>query len=136
MQLIADAANCYFVGPLFSCLPQVAKQAEALRSVFAEVDAITQTNMQRVLTVFRNARVGPHMFQGAQHLASLKHLSEPLSPQRPRIGDQSFLSGADCARARRIHGLWPRRRGPHCPRRNVRRAGVPSPSRPASTDLQ
>ena len=45
-----------------SPLPQVALQAEALRGTFAAVDAITQTNLRRVLDAFREHRVGSHMF--------------------------------------------------------------------------
>jgi hypothetical protein len=43
----------------------VNSQAERLRPVFAAVDETTKQNLSRVLTAFRDARVGSHMFAGA-----------------------------------------------------------------------
>jgi cystathionine beta-lyase family protein involved in aluminum resistance len=43
----------------------VAAHADALRGVFADVDATTQANLRRVLACFRSARVGSHMFAGS-----------------------------------------------------------------------
>ena len=49
----------------------MSEQAERLRPVFAAVDETTKQNLSRVLTAFRDARVGSHMFAGAPVPASL-----------------------------------------------------------------
>ena len=43
----------------------VASAAASLAPVFAAVDGVTQANVRRVLTAFRSARVGSHMFAGS-----------------------------------------------------------------------
>ena len=53
----------------------VSEQAERLRPVFAAVDETTKQNLSRVLTAFRDARVGSHMFAGVSSPATT-----PLSP--------------------------------------------------------
>ena len=53
----------------------VTTQAERLRPVFAAVDETTKQNLRRVLTAFRDARVGSHMFAGVSSPATT-----PLSP--------------------------------------------------------
>lgn len=49
-----------------SAVELVAAKAERLRPVFAAVDNTTKHNLERVLTAFRDARVGSHMFAGAR----------------------------------------------------------------------
>jgi hypothetical protein len=56
---------------------QVSRQALALRPVFADVDAATQINLARVLSAFRTARVGNHMFAGAPPALSPLRFSNP-----------------------------------------------------------
>ena len=48
----------------------VTTQAERLRPVFAAVDETTKQNLSRVLTAFRDARVGSHMFAGVSSPAT------------------------------------------------------------------
>ena len=54
-----------------SAVELVAAQAERLRPVFAAVDNTTKHNLERVLTAFRDARVGSHMFAGVQCVSAL-----------------------------------------------------------------
>ena len=93
----------------------VTAQAERLRPVFAVVDETTKQNLSRVLTAFRDARVGSHMFAGASSQPP------PSSPRHAVFSCRLVDSTLHCmthvptimlpCNSNRLHRLRPRGRG-------------------------
>lgn len=63
--VICACVFCRPLPPLISFLLlwwcQVADAVESLQDAFADVDLLVASNLRRVLTAFRNARVGRHV---------------------------------------------------------------------------